>query len=244
MTPRSRQLYDPSSREPFALSRSKLALFLECPRCFFLDRRSGISRPDNMVFSLNLAVDHLLKREFDWYRGQRKPHPLMEQYGIEAIPFQHPQLSTWRESPTGIRVLHPPTNFLFYGIVDDVWEETNDSLIIVDYKATSVSGDVHVADIPRLSYERQLEMYQWLFRHSGFSVSPCAYLLFASANRDRPAFDARLEFSMHLVPHTGDDAWVGDALLEAHHCLHAEQPPLAAQGCEWCGYREAVVSLG
>ena len=42
---RTRNVYDPASDTPFALSRSKLDLFLECPRCFHLDRRLGVGRP-------------------------------------------------------------------------------------------------------------------------------------------------------------------------------------------------------
>ena len=37
--PHTRRLFDQKSKEPFKLSRSKLELFLECPRCFYLDRR-------------------------------------------------------------------------------------------------------------------------------------------------------------------------------------------------------------
>lgn len=39
------KLYDPASSAPFALSRSKVELFLDCPRCFYLDRRLGVARP-------------------------------------------------------------------------------------------------------------------------------------------------------------------------------------------------------
>jgi RecB family exonuclease len=212
---------------------------LDCPQCFYLDRIKGISRPDHMIFNLNLAVDLLLKREFDQYRLKQEPHPLMRMYGVDAVPFKHPSLEQWRDSPTGIRVHHQATNFLFFGIVDDIWVESDGSLIVVDYKATSTSEEVHVADIPRLSYERQLEVYQWLLRHSGFTVSPTAYLVFANAERDRSSFDRKLEFSMHLVPHIGDDSWVEDALLEAHRCLQAETMPLSRQRCEWCGYRNS-----
>ena len=35
------RLYNPDSPTPFALSRSKVELFMGCPRCFYLDRRRG-----------------------------------------------------------------------------------------------------------------------------------------------------------------------------------------------------------
>jgi hypothetical protein len=33
-------------------------------------------------------VDCLLKKEFDVYRAKQKIHPLMEHYGLKAIPFR------------------------------------------------------------------------------------------------------------------------------------------------------------
>lgn len=234
---RSRNRYDPASAEPYPLSRSKLELFLECPRCFALDRKHGIQRPDDMLFSLNLAVDLLLKREFDAHRASGTPHPLLKTYGIDAVPLRHPSLREWRDTPTGIRALHAPTNFLLYGIIDDVWQQSDGSLIVVDYKATSTSAGAHVADLPRLGYERQLEIYQWLLRRNGFTVDPCGYLLYANANRDRESFDARLEFSMHLVPHIGNDGWIEDALTEAKVCLDRETLPPMNERCGWCVYR-------
>ncbi len=32
---RTKNLYDPHSNKPFRLSRTKLDLFINCPRCFF-----------------------------------------------------------------------------------------------------------------------------------------------------------------------------------------------------------------
>ena len=47
------------------ISRSKIDLFLECPRCFYLDIQKKIKRPQGFPFNLNNAVDMLLKKEFD-----------------------------------------------------------------------------------------------------------------------------------------------------------------------------------
>ena len=94
---RKRNLYEPSSEDEFRISRSKIDLFLECPRCFYLDRRLGFSRPSIPGFALNSAVDTLLKNEFDILRKQKKPHALMDEYGIDAIPYEHPDLPIWRD---------------------------------------------------------------------------------------------------------------------------------------------------
>ena len=62
---RSRNLFNPESPEPFKLSRSRIDTFLNCQRCFYIDRRLGVDRPPGFPFALNSAVDTLLKKEFD-----------------------------------------------------------------------------------------------------------------------------------------------------------------------------------
>jgi hypothetical protein len=49
---RTKGLYDSKSLDPFKLSRSKLELFIDCPRCFYLDRKMGVGRPPGFPFAL------------------------------------------------------------------------------------------------------------------------------------------------------------------------------------------------
>lgn len=231
----ARVVFDPSVSEPFPLSRTKLELFLECPRCFYLDRRCGISRPDNAYYSLNLAVDALLKKEFDVYRLREEPHPLMTLYGVNGIPLRHADLATWRDSPEGIRILHGPTNLEVFGIVDDLWQLHDGSIAVVDYKATSTPAVITLDD--RHGYKRQLEMYQWLLKQKGFTVSGIGYFVFVNALKDKNMFDRLLEFTMQILPHIGSTGWIEDALVAAKECLIGEQPPPSTANCEWCLYR-------
>ena len=68
MTIRTRNIYDPSDDKPYKLSRSKVDNFISCKRCFYIDRRLGVSEPPGFPFNINSAVDELLKKEFDLYR--------------------------------------------------------------------------------------------------------------------------------------------------------------------------------
>jgi hypothetical protein len=80
--------YNSQSQEPFKLSRTKIENFIKCPRCFYMDRKLGIAQPPGFPFTLNSAVDCLLKKEFDIYRSKQTMHPLMEHYGLKAVPFR------------------------------------------------------------------------------------------------------------------------------------------------------------
>ena len=103
---RTKNIFDPASGAPFKLSRSKVELFKNCRRCFYIDRRLGVGQPPGFPFNLNSAVDHLLKKEFDIHRAKSRAHPLMKAYGVDAIPFSHEELDAWRENFKGVKVHH------------------------------------------------------------------------------------------------------------------------------------------
>lgn len=50
------------------LSPSTLNLYLECPRCFWLDKIKGIKRPRGIFPSLPSGMDLVIKNYFDKYR--------------------------------------------------------------------------------------------------------------------------------------------------------------------------------
>ena len=56
------QPYRPGQKAPFKVSRSKIELFMQCPRCFWLDTRLKIKRPDGPPFNINKAIDELFKK--------------------------------------------------------------------------------------------------------------------------------------------------------------------------------------
>ncbi|MBI1999134.1 MAG: PD-(D/E)XK nuclease family protein [Parcubacteria group bacterium] len=236
---RTRGLFDPRSTEPFKLSRSKIDLFLECPRCFYLDRRLGVGRPPGFPFNLNSAVDALLKKEFDIHRAAGNPHPLMSAYDINAVPLAHEKIETWRDPFTGIFYHHEPTGFRVYGAIDDVWVNPKGELHIVDYKSTSKASEVTLDAEWQDGYKRQMEVYQWLFRRNGFPVSDTGYFVYANAGRDKSAFDGKLEFDVSVIPYAGSDAWVVKALEDARACLMSDNVPAAAPACDYCAYRAA-----
>lgn len=240
---RKRNLYDPGSDQPFKLSRSKIDLFLSCPRCFYIDRRLGVGRPPGFPFNLNSAVDTLLKQEFDVHRANDTQHPLLEKYGVDAKPIPHKQLDDWRENFKGVQYLHEPTNLLITGAIDDLWQNSQGEYIVVDYKATSKNEEIiELNNTWHIGYKRQMEIYQWLLRKNGFEVSATGYFVYCNGITDKQAFDAKLEFDVTLIPYEGDSDWVEGAIVQAHKCLNGDAIPSMADDCDYCRYIEAVES--
>ncbi len=225
------------STEPFKLSRSKIEYFLECPKCFYIDRKLGISRPPGFPFNLNSAVDKLLKQEFDIYREKALKHPLIRNYQVDAIPAQHVQLNDWRNTFKGVQFLHVPTNFLVFGGIDDLWINSKGEYMVVDYKATAKFGDIVELNAEwQNGYKRQMEIYQWLLRNNGLPVSDTGYFVYCNGRTFNKMFNARLEFDVTLIPHKGDTSWVEKALFDIKKCLDADEIPEPGKECDYCNY--------
>lgn len=224
----------------FKLSRSKLELFIECPRCFYLKCRMKIERPGNRRFSLNDAVDALLKKEFDLYRNDQKPHPLCIENGINAVPFNHANMQNWRRS-LGLEYKVPNTNIIVHGRVDDIWmNQDTQELMVVDYKATSKSSKL---TLDYDSYKRQIEVYQWLLRKNGFNVSNIAYFVYCNGKKESALFDKNLNFDIYLLEYIGDDSWVEKAILSSKLCLQSNTVPAPSSNCEYCRYLQATLNI-
>jgi CRISPR/Cas system-associated exonuclease Cas4 (RecB family) len=224
------------------LSRSKIELYVECPRCFYLDNKLGTARPRGPAFTLNVAVDELFKREFDDYREKALPHPIMTAGGVEAVPFKHKSLNDWRENFTGITYKDRESGFTISGAVDDIWQKSDGKLIVIDYKATAKEDEVlSLSDSAwEESYKRQMGVYQWLLRKNGFEVDDVGYFVYANARiGETVAFNNTLTFETNLVPCVGETKWIDDIILEIKSVLAAETVPKSGEKCEFCPYREA-----
>lgn len=247
---RKSKLYDASSSEQFQISRSKLENFLACPTCFYLDRKLGLTPPPGFPFSLNNAVDALQKKEFDSHRLAQTVHPLCVENNLDAVPLQHRDIETWRNSLyAGLKSNIPGTNITLQGGVDDVWQDhATGKLFVVDYKATSKKGEVSLDADWQGGYKRQVEVYQQLLRDNGHDVSDTAYFVYSNGRADLANFDNKLEFKTSLLAHEGDASWVKPAVIAAYQCLQSDKLPSDATAkrlseiCDLCRYTKLRAS--
>ena len=241
------QPYKVGQTTPFKVSRSKIELFMQCPRCFWLDVRLKITRPSGPPFNINKTIDELFKKEFDTHRASQTPHPIMLAHGLQAVPMQHQNLDDWRNTFVGVTTLHAPTNLHVFGGIDDVWVNDQGEAIVVDYKATSKDKEVSIDSDWQISYKRQLEVYQWLLRQNDILVNDTGYFVYTNARIDVDNFGDKLEFVTKLIPYTGNDSWVEPTLIKMKQCMEGDMPAVgtAAMGgeCDFCAYAKARTLL-
>lgn len=217
------------------ISRSKIDLFLNCPRCFYLDLKLGIKRPKGFPFTLNIAVDELLKREFDIYRRKGEPHPLIKH--LDLIPAKNANLEAWRHNFTGVQHHDRQTDFLIFGAIDDLWIDKKGFHYVVDYKATAVKEDITELNKHwHKGYKRQAEIYQWLLRKNGLKVSNKSYFLYCNGDKTAERFNAKLNFRINLIEYTGSDTWINNCLKDMKKTLETKEIPKQGNDCEYCQY--------
>lgn len=220
------------------ISRSGLKLFLECPRCFWLDLHHKIKRPPSYPYTLSAAVDYLVKKEFDQYRIKGDLPPVLIQAGItDAKLYNNENLSDWRNNFKGIGYFDESLNAILYGAVDDILEFSDGSLAVIDYKSSG-SREITIYD----DYQKQMETYNWILRQKGYETYPEAFFVFYQVQKEgKEAFNNVLEFAESVRPVKVNLDWVGDAFVRAVEVARADTPPnpaLDKGNCAHCHYVE------
>ena len=211
------------------LSRTQLELLTTCPRCFWLQNRHGVKQPKSFPYALNTAMDGLLKAEFDEYRAAGKPHPLLTEHEVEAKLFDDVEkLEEWRNNFRGLRWIDPKTGHTLFGAVDDILEFPDDSLAVLDFKA---SGAREASVYP--SYQLQMDVYTFLLQRLGYRTAPKAYFAFFMAVKD-DGFNGRLPFRGQLLAVTPQPDHVYDLFKRAVALVESEQEPDAGAECDLC----------
>ena len=231
------------------MSRAKLQDFLNCARCFILDRRYAITPASMPSFTINKAIDEYLKVEFDEHRVAQTVHPSISSLGQEFVPFPHERIELWRKSQgnnAGVRFLHHDSNIEFFGAIDDIWWlPKKNQIFLVDYKTTAKDSpltELGEADYQN-AYRRQLDMYQWLLRHNGVPVEDRAYFFYATVIKKLPSFVMTLHLEPSLIEYEGSAEWVDAKLLEVRAALDNPLLPEPSSSCENCKFVSAASSV-
>lgn len=156
------------------LSPSSLNLFLECPRCFWLDKNKGIKRPRGIFPSLPGGKDLVIKKYFDSYRLNSDIPPEIKGKIPGKLFSDIVTLEKWRNwRNSDLCYEDKESNAMLIGALDDCLVE-NDCYIPLDYKTRGSE----LKEDPRRYYQNQLDCYCLMLEHNSFKTKGLAYLLY------------------------------------------------------------------
>jgi hypothetical protein len=235
----------PSKFSTLKISRSGLKLFLECPRCFWLDVHHKIKRPPGYPFTLSIAVDYLVKLEFDTYRQKGELPPVLKKYGIkDAHLYKSENLIEWRNNFKGVAHYDEDLNAILYGAVDDILEFDDGSLAVIDYKSSG-AREITIYD----DYQKQMDTYNYILNQKGYQTQPEAYFVFYKVMKEgETAFNNMLKFTEEVREVKVNTSWVGPAFEEAIRTARSEKIPKPGMNgknghCDHCHYVELASKL-
>jgi len=211
-----------------SLSPNSLNLYLECPRCFWLEKKQGIKRPEPYPYDLNTAVDLLLKKEFDEYRKKGGRHPLLAACGIKAKLFSNQKLlNQWRDNLKGLRYYDKDLEATIFGAVDDILEFPDGKLAPLDYK--SIGGDkAGIYD----RFQLQMDIYSYLLEKNGFATVGKGYLAFYIVNKGN-SLGNKSPLRKEIQEIQTDLSDLPELIKEAVAILKRPIPPAHSRECQY-----------
>lgn len=220
--------------KPLQISGKNLAALCApdaCPRCFWIKNRVKLPYQTfpGIFSSIDSHVKNCVHSVFD--ATGRAPEWLPE-FGdaVRYLPAPH-----WQK----FKRVDPATGICVTGVVDDLLECADGSVIIPDYKtARYTDGQDKLLPV----YGGQLNAYRWIHEGLGGRVRRLA-LVYCEPQTETTILHGQgyaLAFTPKTVPVAADDALVPALLVRAHEILTGPLP--AAQGgCDECEKLGALV---
>ncbi|MCX8202266.1 MAG: PD-(D/E)XK nuclease family protein [Candidatus Micrarchaeota archaeon] len=211
---------------PFELSPSSINLFLECPRCFWLEKHKVWKRPSAGFPTLPSGMDRILKEHFDRFRdrGELPPELRNSECRQGYSLFQDTSLlREWRNARKGISWKDEEGNVLRGGI-DNLLVKGN-KLVVLDYKTRGFPAKEETYK----AYQHQLDIYTFLLRKNGYSTENFAFIIFYVPKKVTET--GEVIFDSELVKMSVN---VENAERIFREAISLLKGPCPKEKCEWC----------
>ncbi len=160
-------------RKKIQLSPSSLNVFLECPKCFWLEYRGNIHRPKGPFPSLPSGMDVVIKKYFDRYRAVGKLPSEIEHQVTGQLLSDIEVLNKWRSWRSGLSYYDKEFDAVLVGALDDCVVHEG-QYIPMDYKTRGFD----VKEGGEGFYQNQLNCYAFLLEAQNLSQPGYAYLVY------------------------------------------------------------------
>lgn len=213
------------------ISYSSLSDMKRCLRCFYLDRKMKIVRPQGIKSSMPENVDKILKESFEAYRGSLPP-VLMAQERLKGYELYAGEdlkkMRHWSSNPMNIDL---GNGHRVIGAFDDLLHHRhNEKFAYLDYKTTGKEPDDEFG--PRY-YQSQCDIYTEFMIRAKKKVADFGVLLFFWPEKGEAGgviFNSKVVF---LKP---NPAAACKAFEDAIALLESPEIPAAGPTCEWCAW--------
>ena len=235
-----KKLYIKDNLTPFSISRSKIDLYFDCKRCFYLDQKHGIRRPHGTPLVINNFVVKHFKNLLDEYRKKQIFFPDSLKINKKLIPSNNEFLNNWNHPFKGISYIDKKTNLKIRGNLDDVWQckNTGENFPVI-IKSTSRKKDINSTNIWP-GYWKQLSLYLYLLSKNSIKTSSIGILLYLNASENLPSELKKIDFELLIFEKELDCTWIEPTLDKIYKMLNSNEVPLNSYSCKYCNYQTRI----
>jgi len=212
------------------LSPSTLNLFLDCPRCFWLDKVKNHKRPRGIFPSLPGGMDRVIKSHFDTFRAKGSLPPELEGADFKGVRLFGDQasLERWRSWRTGLEYRDADGSILS-GALDDLLVKDG-CYIAFDYKT---KGSITTEEDAVKYYQNQLDCYTLLLQENKMPTADYGYLLYYSPKKAGERGVIVFELQAIKVPTNAERA---RGTFRRAVALIKGPEPARHSSCEYCSW--------
>ncbi|MCM8804489.1 MAG: PD-(D/E)XK nuclease family protein [Candidatus Omnitrophica bacterium] len=210
------------------LSAHSLNIFIECPRCFYLYIKEGISRPRGPMPSIATGIDSLIKEYFNSFRKKGELPPFLKGK-VEGKLILNLKKTYYYDIEE---------NYYLWGHLDEIIQLPNGLYIPVDHKTRGSSLGNNKE--PHEAYKFQIGIYSLLLKkeNNGKEVD-FGYLIYYYPEKALIDFNADqikniINFNFDVKQVKIDINKIKEVIKDAIKCLKIDKIPEIGKNCEYC----------
>ncbi|MEK7611907.1 MAG: PD-(D/E)XK nuclease family protein [Patescibacteria group bacterium] len=215
------------------LSPSSLNVFLDCPRCFWLEYRAERPRPRGPFPSLPSGMDIVIKKYFDRYRAVGKLPPEIDGQVKGKLFADSEILNRWRGWKGGLSFYEKSLDAVMVGALDDCIVN-EDGYIPVDYKTRGFE----LKEGGEGFYKNQLNCYSLLLEENNLPQPGYAYLIYFIPKELQPGGQVNFTVEVKEVKTSADDA--RKAFRDAVKTIERDIPDIGS-ACQFCAWQNRAL---
>ncbi len=238
-----KKLYIKNNLTPFTISRTKIDLFFDCQRCFYLDQRFGIKRPHGTSLVINKFVVNHFKNILNEFRINQNIFPDSAKINKKLIPSNNTFLEDWTHPFKGISYIEKKTNFKIKANLDDIWicQETKKNFPVI-IKSTSRKKEIDSENIWP-GYWKQLSLYSYLLSKNSIETSSTGILVYLNTSEHFPNESKKIDFELLIFEKKLDLSWIESTFDSICKVLNSDQVPPINLNCKYCRYQSKVQEI-
>ena len=238
-----KKLYIKDNLAPFSINRSKIDLFFDCIRCFYLDQKHGIKRPHGTPLVINNFVVGHFKNSLEKYRSMGGIIPETKTINKDLTPSNNESLDNWTHPFKGISYIDKKTNLKIRANLDDIWlcKKTHNNYPVV-IKSTSRKKNLSSENIWP-GYWKQLSLYSFLLNKNSVKVGSTGILVYLNASENLPNPSQIIDFQLLIFERELDQTWIEPTLDKIYRTLNDSAVPTSSNSCKYCKYQINIQNI-